>query len=121
MTPAADLAHSCGYSGDSPAMLAAFEAIRQDGIRRARQGHDQRKAMIDRLKESEGLFLAAVGPTLSVDEAIEDATRFIAFWRNMPRWRQERRLPDLIRAKQRRLLARYFRRHGHRIWAREAA
>jgi hypothetical protein len=114
-------ARDCGYAGDSPAMLAALAAIRLDGIARARQGHDQRKAVVDRLKQSEALFLAAIGPALSAEEAIEDAARFIAGYRNMPRWRQERRLPDLARARQQRLLARFFRRYGHRLWAREAA
>ena len=120
-TLAADFARACGYTGDSPALLDAFEAIRRNGIDRARQDHLRRKAVIDELKHSEALFLAAIGPALSAQEAIEDAARFIAFWRNMPRWRQERRLPDLIRARQQRLVARFFRRHGHRLWALEAA
>ncbi|UDL89145.1 hypothetical protein LGH82_29400 [Mesorhizobium sp. PAMC28654] len=114
-------ARACGYDGDSPALLDAFEAIRQCGIRQARQEHDRRKAVIDGLKLGEDMFLAAIGPALSAEEAIEDATRFIIFWRNMPRWRQERRLPDLVRARQQLLLARFFRRYGRRIWQREAA
>lgn len=114
-------ARTCGYNGDSPALLDAFEAIRQCGIRQARQEHDRRRAVIDGLKLGEDMFLAAIGPALSAEEAIEDATRFIAFWLAMPRWRQERRLPDLMRAKQQLLVARFFRRHGHRIWRREAA
>lgn len=117
----AGFARACGYNGDSPALLEAFEAIRQCGIRQARQEHDRRKAMVDQLKFGEDLFLAAIGPALSAEEAIEDATCFIAFWRNMPRWRQERRLPDLMKAKQQLLVARFFRRHGHRLWQREAA
>ncbi|WP_258595220.1 hypothetical protein [Mesorhizobium sp. AR07] len=116
---AADLACACGYTGDSPALLEAFEAIRRNGIAHTRQDHLRRKAVIDALKPSEMLFLAAIGPALSAEEALEDAARFIAFWRNMPRWRQERRLPDLIRAKQQRLVARFFRRHSHRLWALE--
>lgn len=118
---AADFARACGYTGDSPALLEAFEAIRRNGIERARYDHMSRKAVIDELKQSEALFLAAIGPALSAEEAIEDATRFIACWRNMPRWRQERRLADLARARQQRLVARFFRRYGHRLWAREAA
>ncbi len=118
---AADFARNCGYTGDSPALLDAYAAIRAHGIREARQDHFRRKAMIDELTHSETLFLAAIRPALSAGEAIEDATIFIAFWRAMPRWRQERRLPDLARAKQQRLVARFFRRHGHRLWAREAA
>ncbi|CCV15128.1 hypothetical protein [Mesorhizobium sp. STM 4661] len=118
---ATQFAQDCGYVGDSPAMLAALAAIRLDGIARARQGHDQRKAVVDRVKQSEALFLAAICPALSAEEAIEDAARFIASYRNMPRWRQERRLQDLARAKQQRLLARFFRRYGQHLWAREAA
>lgn len=114
-------ARTCGYNGDSPALLDAFEAIRQCGIRQARQEHARRKAVIDGLKLGEDMFLAAIGPALSAEEAIEDATRFIAFWLAMPRWRQERRLSDLMRAKRQLLAARFFRRHGHRIWRREAA
>lgn len=114
-------ARACGYNGDSPALLDAFEAIRQCGIRQARQEHHRRKALIEPLKLGEDMFLAAIGPALSAEEAIEDATRFIAFWMAMPRWRQERRLPDLMRARQQLLVARFFRRHGHRIWQREAA
>ncbi|WP_436798485.1 hypothetical protein [Mesorhizobium ventifaucium] len=117
----AQFARDCGYSGDSPAMLAAFAAIRLDGIGRARLGHDQRKALVDRLKLGEALFLAAIRPAQSAEEAIEDAARFIACYRNMPRWRQERRGADLARARQQRLLARFFRRYGHRLWARQAA
>ncbi|UCI34431.1 hypothetical protein FJW03_13850 [Mesorhizobium sp. B4-1-4] len=121
MMDAADFARACGYTGDSPALLEAFEAIRCNGIAHARQDHFRRKAVIDDLKRSEPLFLAAIGPALSADEAIEDTARFIACWRNMPRWRQERRLPDLARARQQRLVARFFRRYGHRLWTLAAA
>ncbi|RWC49974.1 MAG: hypothetical protein EOS55_05245 [Mesorhizobium sp.] len=116
---AADFARACGYTGDSPALLEAFEAIRSNGIAHARHDHIRRKAVIDELKPSQALFLAAIGPALSAEEAIADAVRLIACWRNMPRWRQERRLPDLIRAKQQRLLARFFRRYGYLLWVRE--
>jgi hypothetical protein len=111
----AQFARECGYTGDSPAMLAAFAAIRLDGIGRARIGHDRRKALVDRLKHGEALFLAAIRPAQSAEEALEDAARFIALFRNMPRWRQERRSADLSRARQQRLLARFFRRYGHRL------
>ncbi|RWM95033.1 MAG: hypothetical protein EOR84_15455 [Mesorhizobium sp.] len=117
----AQFARDCGYTGDSPAMLAAFAAIRRDGIGQARLGHGQRKALVDRLKLGEALFLAAIRPAQSAEEAIEDAARFIACYRNMPRWRQERRGADLARARQQRLLARFFRRYGHRLWSRQAA
>ncbi|MBN9216811.1 MAG: hypothetical protein J0I79_02545 [Mesorhizobium sp.] len=117
----ADFARACGYTGDSPALLEAFDAIRRNGIALARREHVRRKAVIDALKLSQALFMAAIGPALSAEEAIEDATHFIACWRNMPRWRQERRLPDLARARQQRLTARFFRRYGDRLWAREAA
>ncbi|MER9429380.1 hypothetical protein [Mesorhizobium sp. M0408] len=112
----AQFAQACGYAGDSPAMLAAFAAIRQDGIRTARQGHRQRKAAIDRMKPSRALFLAAIRPAQSAEEA----ARFLSMFRNMPRWRQERRAADLARARQQRLFARFFRRYGHRLWALEA-
>ncbi|MBZ9799299.1 hypothetical protein [Mesorhizobium sp. ES1-4] len=118
---AADFARACGYTGDSPALLEAFEAIRCNGIAQARLDHFKRKAVIDELKQSELLFLAAIGPALSAHEAVEDAIRFIAGWRNMPRWRQERRPHDLARARQQLLMARFFRRYGHGMWARHAA
>ncbi|MER8754582.1 hypothetical protein NKH69_02715 [Mesorhizobium sp. M0976] len=76
----AQFAQACGYAGDSPAMLAAFAAIRQDGIRTARQGHRQRKAAIDRMKPSRALFLAAIRPAQSAEEAIEDAARFLSMF-----------------------------------------
>ncbi|RWM20412.1 MAG: hypothetical protein EOR73_15445 [Mesorhizobium sp.] len=117
----AQFARDSGYTGDSPAMLAAFAAIRLDGIGKARLGHDQRKATVDRLKHGEALFLAAIRPAQSAEEALEDAARFIALFHNMPRWRQERRGADLARARQQRLLARFFRRYGHRLWPRQAA
>ncbi|RWN57256.1 hypothetical protein [Mesorhizobium sp.] len=117
----AQFARDCGYTSDSPAMLAALAAIRLDGIGRARLGHGQRKALVDRLKLGEALFLAAFRPAQSTEEALEDAARFIACYRNMPRWRQERRGADLARARQQLLLARFFRRYGHRLWARQAA
>jgi hypothetical protein len=104
-----------------PGHAGGLAAIRLDGIGKARQGHDQRKAVVDRLKHGEALFLAAIRPAQSAEEAIEDAARFIACYRNMPRWRQERRGADLARARQQRLLARFFRRYGHRLWSRQAA
>ncbi|QPC91875.1 hypothetical protein [Mesorhizobium sp. INR15] len=120
-TLAADFARMSGYTGDSPALLEAYAAIREHGIHQARQGHIARKAIIDALKHSEAMVLGAIHPALSLEEALEDTARFIVFWRNMPRWRQERRLPDLARARQQRLIARFFRRYSHQIWAREAA
>ncbi|RWK50342.1 hypothetical protein [Mesorhizobium sp.] len=117
----ARFARDCGYTGDSPAMLAAFAAIRHDGIGQARLGHDRRKALVDRLKLGEALFLAAIRPAQSAEEALEDAARFMACYHNMPRWRQERRRGDLARARQQLLLARFFRRYGHRLWSRQAA
>lgn len=114
-------ARQSGYTGSSPAMLAAFEDIRQSGIRQARAAHFDRKRVIDEMKATPALFFHAIRPSLSTAEAIEDATRFIAFYRNMPTWRQENRAGDLLRAKEKRLLGRYFRRFGLRIWAREAA
>ncbi|TPM37025.1 hypothetical protein [Mesorhizobium sp. B2-3-2] len=115
------LARQSGYLGDSPAMLEAFERIRQSGIRQARAGHFERKRIVDQMKAEPGMFFAAIRPSLCTAEAIEDAKRFLAFYRNMPNWRQQNRAGDLRRAKQTMVLARYFRRFGRQLWVREAA
>ena len=115
------LARECGYTGNSPALLGAYEAIRQAGIREARKAHYERKAIIDQMKAEPGMFFAAIRPSLSTSEAIEDAKRFIFGWRNLPTWRQELRTGDLLRAKQKRVIARFFRRYGKRLWIRRAA
>lgn len=116
-----EFANSCGYTGNSPAMLHALEQIRQRGIREARAGHFERKRVIDQFKAEPCMFFLAIRPSLSTSEAIEDAKRFIASYRNMPTWRQENRAGDLRRAKGKMVTARFFRRFGLRIWARRAA
>lgn len=110
-----------GYRGDSPAMLHAMEAIRQQGIRRAREGHFERKAVIDEMKETPALFFHAIRPNLCSAEAIEAANRVIFGFRNLPTWQKERRLGDVKRAQQMRVYARFFRRFGKRLWVRSAA
>lgn len=114
-------AKSCGYTGNSAAMLGAFEQIRAAGIREARTAHFDRKRVIDEMKAEPGMFFNAIRPSLSTAEAIEDAQRVIFGWRNLPTWRQELRSGELRRAKQQLLLGRFFRRFGLRIWARQAA
>lgn len=109
-----------GYIGESPAMLEAFEKLRRAGISQARAAHFERKRVIDEMAETPVLFFHAIRPSLSTSEAIEDATRFIASYCNMPTWRQENRTGDLLRAKEKRVLGRYFRRFGRRLWVRDA-
>jgi hypothetical protein len=110
-----------GYRGDSPALLGAFEVIRKSGIREARAAHYDRKKLVDQYKASPALFFAAIHPSLSTEEAIEDSKRFLAFYRSMPTWRQQNRAGDARRAKQAIVVARFFRRFGLRIWTKEAA
>lgn len=117
----AQLAKSCGYTGQSPAMLNAFEQIRIAGIREARASHYERKRIVDQYKADSAMFFNAIRPSLTTSEAIEDANRIIFTFRNLEKWKQERRLPELRRAKRILLIARFFRRYGARIWAREAA
>lgn len=114
-------AAECGYRGSSPAMLKAFEDIRQAGIREARKGHYDRKAVIDEFKRHPGAFFAAIRPSLTTDEAIEDANRIIFGFRRLPTWQQANRRKYVFEAKQLRLQARYFRRFGFRIWQERAA
>jgi hypothetical protein len=116
-----DFARRCGYAGDSPAMLDAFEKMRQCGIREARQAHDDRMEQIRCYAENPWLFFAVIRPSLSTVESVEDCNRYISTFRNLPTWRQQNRLAELARVKQRRVYARYFRRFGARIWMKEAA
>lgn len=118
---ATGLARESGYTGNSPALLGAFEAIRLHGIREARKGHYDRKRLIDQMKAEPGMFFVSIRPQLSTDEAIEDAKRVIFGWKNLPRWRQELRTGELLRAKQQHVISRYFRRFGKAIWMRNAA
>ncbi|RWL14842.1 MAG: hypothetical protein EOR57_31345 [Mesorhizobium sp.] len=118
---ASSMAREAGYTGNSPAMLNAFEQIRLAGIREARAGHYERKRIIDGMKAEPRMFFNAISPAQSSSEAIEDATRIIFTFRNLPRWQQEMSLGQLRKAKMTRLVARFFRRYGVRIWAREIA
>ncbi|TJW49397.1 MAG: hypothetical protein E5X65_33910 [Mesorhizobium sp.] len=119
---ASSMAREAGYTGNSPAMLNAFEQIRLAGIREARAGHYERKRVIEQYKAEPGMFFNAIRPSLTTSEAIEDANRIIHTFRNLPTWQQQHaRLGQLRKAKQTRLVARYFRMHGRKIWAREIA
>lgn len=110
-----------GYTGASPAMLRAMEAIRQTGIRKARQAHAERYAVLQQYKDSPALFFAYIRPALSTDEAVEDATRIICRFRNLPTWKQAYGQREVVEAKRKRVFARFFRRYGARLWLREAA
>lgn len=114
-------ARESGYTGDSPAMLETFEKIRQLGIREARAAHFQRKAVVDQFKAAPWMFFSFAKGALSTDEAIEQAERYIASFRNMETWKQERRRGELAKAKLLRVYGRFFRRFGQRAWAKEAA
>jgi hypothetical protein len=116
-----DFARRCGYAGNSPAMLDALEKIRQCGIREARQAHADRMKQIKRFKANPSLFFATIRPSLSTVEAVEDANRYLAWFRNQPTWRQHKRQAELRRVKQARVYARYFRRFGARFWQQQEA
>lgn len=117
-TPTQDFATRCGLGKiTSPAMLDALEAIRQSGIRAARQGHYDRKRLVDECKEHPAIFFAMVRPSLSTDEAIEDGKRFLAQYRNMPTYRRQTRFKQANEARRNIVIARFFRRFGKRAWA----
>jgi hypothetical protein len=110
-----------GYTGDNPVILNAFEEIRQSGIREARKQHDERKTLVDEMKQEPALLAAAIWPAPSLTEAIENANRVIFNYRNIPTWRQPRERERLLKAKQTRVIARFFRRFGKALWIRSAA
>lgn len=127
MNATEQFAASCGYVGKSPAMLKAFEDIRQSGIRYARKMHYDRVKLADGFVADPGSFwgyvnLFRVSPLLSTDEAIE-------FWTNEAEnqrvlreaghWRYD--AAKLRIAAERVVIARYFRRFGARLWQRAAA
>lgn len=127
MNATEQFAASCGYVGNSPAMLKAFEDIRQSGIRDARKAHYDRVKQVDSFVADPGSFwgyvnLFRVSPLLSTDEAIE-------FWtieaenqrvlREAGHWRYD--AAKLRIAAERVVIARYFRRFGARLWQRAAA
>lgn len=102
-------------------LAAAYEAIRQHGIREARAAHYKRYELVKRYSETPGMLYSRLWPSLGLTDAIEDATRYIFNFRNLSSWRQELRRGDLARQKENRVLARFFRRFGKRIWLKEAA
>lgn len=119
-------AAQCGYIGNSPAMLAAFEDIRQSGIRAARRDHYERVKLVDGFVADPASFwgyinLFRVNPLLATDEAIE-------FWANEAEnqrvlretghWRYD--AAKLRIAAERVVIARYFRRFGAHLRQREA-
>lgn len=119
-------AASCGYVGNSPAMLKAFEDIRQSGIRAARKAHYDRVKQVDGFVADPGSFWGyinqfRVSPLLTTDEAIE-------FWANEAEnqrvlreaghWRYD--AAKLRIAAERVVISRYFRRFGAHLWQREA-
>jgi hypothetical protein len=121
MAPDATLARQCGYTGNSPALLGAYEQIKQAGIRQARAAHFDRKRIVDEMKAEPAMFFAAIRPNLCTEEAIDTARRVIFRFRNLETWRQEMRVNELRRAKEMMVLARFFRRYGRRAWAIQVA
>ncbi len=123
MNAARQFTAECGCPTSDPALLSIYEDIRQAGIRHARAGHFQRVRLIEEYKAHHSMFLAMIRPSLSSDEAVEESARFISCFRNLPTWQQNNpvRQDRLTKAKQVRLVARFFRRYGLRIWARRAA
>lgn len=116
-----DFARKIGCQNASPAMLKAFEDIRQSGIRRARQAHFERIKVIEQFKAEPGMFFASIRPSLCTEEAIEDARRIRFQFRSLPTWQQDVRRSRMQKAVLTEIYARYFRRFGRRIWIREAA
>lgn len=120
-------AASCGYIGTSPAMLNAFEEIRQSGICAARKMHHDRKKLVDSFKHHPMMLDGYLNqfrpsPFASLSEAVE-------FWRNEVEHQQTLREAGHWRfngaklriAAERLIVARYFRMYGQRIWQRRAA
>lgn len=114
-------AAECGYHGDSPAMLRAFEDIRQSGIREARKAHLERRAVARQFLTKPTLFDAAIYPSVDIEDAIRDARKFIALVRNQPTHHRQREARRVEAAKQRILFARYVRRFIETVKAKEAA
>lgn len=114
-------AHACGYAGNSPAMLKAFEAIRQNGIREARKAHFDRKLVTDAIKRDPGIISAMIHPAQSIDEALEDINHWLIAYRNAPTHRRQARQFEASKATSLRVNLRFFRRFAARIMVREAA
>lgn len=118
---AQDFAATVGVKTQNPALLAMYDAIRKSGIKTAREAHDDRYKLVKRYSETPGLLYVRLRPSLGLSDAIEDANRYIFNFRNLPKWRQDSRVKDLAKHIENRLLARFFRRYGKRIWMRSAA
>jgi hypothetical protein len=119
--PALQFAAESGCRSPSPAQLAAFEAIRQHGIREARKAHLARKLVTDAIKRDPGLITAMIRPAQSIDEALEDIKHWlIAYW-NAPTHRRQARRFEANKVKTLRVNLRFFRRFADKIMAREAA
>lgn len=122
-----DFAMQTGYTGDSPAMLAAMEQIRQSGIRRARDMHFERVKLLEQFKASPKLFWGYINlfrptPILSTQEAVEFYRKRHAEERALVAMRHWRADPGKVRmCGERLVLSRYFRRYGGRVWTRRAA
>ena len=119
-------AASYGYIGNHPATLAAFEDIRQSGIRAARKAHHDRVKLVDGFVADPASFWGyinqfRVSPLLTTDEAIE-------FWANEAEnqrvlraaghWRYD--AAKLRVAAERVVISRYFRRFGAHLWQRKS-
>ena len=115
-----EFAKGSGYGGNCPAMLKAFEAIRQAGIREARKAHHERMKVVEQYAEYPALFFFA-SKALTTDEAVTENRRIIAQYRRLPTWQQQTRGKQLVEAKLMLVIARYFRRFGKRVWQKEAA
>lgn len=114
-------AADCGCPNPSPAQIKAFESIRQRGIREARAEHDRRKKVTDAIKATPAMISALMHPAQSIDEALEDVSKFILRYRCMPTWQRDNHYASIRKAKRLRAYCRFFRRFGAQIMAREAA
>lgn len=115
-----DFAARGGYRGNSPAMLAAIEDIRQAGIREARQMHMARLKKCRSL-HNPSLFAAAIHPADSVHEAMDDTVKAICAFKNLPTHQRDRQRRRFVALNEKLVTLRYSRRYGEAIWARRAA
>lgn len=114
-------AKECGYAGSSPAMLKAFDVIRQQGIREARKAHFSRKQVTDAIKRDPDLISAMIHPAQSIDEALEDINHWLIAYRSAPTHRRQARRLEARKATALRVNLRFFRRFSAQIMVREAA
>lgn len=104
-------------------MEAAYEAIRQSGIRAARRAHFERRNQVEAFIAEPGMYFASIRPNLSTEETIAAAKRVIFGFRNLETWQQNNpvRRDRVVKARLSLLYARFFRRYGERAWIRRAA